>query len=172
VGRPHLFKPFSAIGFISFAFLLLGANLSAHDRELAVAEVVQSQAVAWNKGDAEAWGSAYTETSRFINILGILYDGRKANVARHAQLFETIFKGSHLVLEIDKLEFPSDDIALVDTILTLTGHQRTPPGIMESRQGELLTRMKYVVQLQSDGAWKIIAAQNTAISPVAVPRRK
>jgi len=146
--------------------------LQAKDLQSPIEYLVLSQAQAWNEGDAKLWGAAYTQDSTFINILGMYFNSRQKNEERHAHLFRTIFKDSHLTIEIEEIRNLSPTIVAVNAILILESYQKLPPGIVESSEGKLYTRMTYILQQQEDGAWQIVAAQNTAVSPIALPTEK
>ncbi len=135
-----------------------GANL-----ETSAKAIVERQETAWNSGDAEAWGADYTEDSTFVNIMGMRFSSRSENVARHALLFDTIFSDSTLEIKIVGLRPAGEAAAIMDTIMVLRGHERPPPGIPDTKPGALHTRMKYIL-IKSDDSWRIVSAQNTAIS--------
>lgn len=147
-----------------FILLLGSTSIWAESWDTEARALVDRQVAAWNAMDAEAWSADYTEDSDFINIMGTRFQDRAANKERHALLFGSLFRGSTLNAEIVRLRRLGEDGALVDVILILRGHQRPPPFLQNTSEGELRTRMKYVLQ-RIDGRWHIIAAQNTAISP-------
>jgi len=152
----------------SLIFPLLAQGREVASAESSLRELVDSQALAWNTGDAGAWGRAYTEQSRFVNILGMVFENRIENEERHQALFEGIFRGSQLAVTIEHLDFPAPTLAVLQVHMTLTGYLRLPPGISETEPGALHTRMQYLAQLSPDGSWCFLSAQNTAISPLAL----
>jgi hypothetical protein len=60
------------------------------------------------------------------------------------------------------------DAAVAELQFTLVGYSRLPPGVTESRPGQLMTRLITVLERRRE-RWVIVAAQNTAILPIAVP---
>ena len=131
-----------------------------------IRRLLGEQVAAWNAGDARAWGKDLVQDVDFINILGMHFQGRQATVQRHAELFDTLFKGSRLSMEVDRIRFLGDSAAIVTTTLKLTGYQHLPPGIHPSSDDDMLrTRMTYALVRNGDG-WHIVSVQNTAIMPM------
>ena len=145
----------------------------ARDRAVIRALVVDRMSEAWNTADADLWARTYLPDSEFMNIFGALYLDRRANRQRHADLFATVFQGSTLRQELRSLKFITDDVAIADLDQTLTDYKALPPwlktAITTSASGlipPLRTRMKHVLVRQSDNSWKIVATQNTAVTPL------
>ncbi len=130
--------------------------------------VVDSLPAAWNRRSASAWAAGFTEASGFTNILGMHFDNRAANEARHAELFATIFSESLLTAEVLDIRPIGRDAAVVETSFELVGYSRLPPGIEETSSGMLQTRLISVFE-RRNGQWMIVEAQNTAVSALAVP---
>jgi uncharacterized protein (TIGR02246 family) len=144
------------------ALLPLPATAAEDD---AVRSVLAEQTTAWNQHDAKAWTKDFTADVDFINILGMLFQGREEFEKRHAGLFGSIFKDSQLVVTVQKVRFLSPTSAVAETVHELRGYSRLPPGIPPTDStGLLRTRMKYVF-VQAAGKWLIVSAKNTAISP-------
>lgn len=122
---------------------------------------------AWNARNADAWVAGFGEGSTFTNILGMRFPDRAANQARHAQLFATIFARSRLEAEVGDVRRVGTDGAVAEVAFTLTGYDRLPPGVGETEPGILRTRLLTVLE-HRDGAWVVVAAQNTAVLPAAL----
>ncbi len=135
-----------------------------------LAHILEEQAAAWNRGDAAAWAAAFTDDADFVNIRGQVFAGRAAVAAQHARIFAGPFKGSHITITIRRSSEPAPGLALIETDQTVTHFAFLPPGIAPTAEGSLLTHMKYVAMAR-DGAWHLIAAQNTAALPEAAPPR-
>lgn len=129
--------------------------------------VLLSLPEAWNNRDASAWVANFDRASGFTNILGMHFPDRQANEARHATLFSTIFANSSLAAEILSVRAVGRAGAVAELEFTLVGYERLPPDVEETEPGVLRTRLITVLE-RSGGKWRVIAAQNTAILPVAV----
>ena len=75
--------------------------------------------------------------------------------------------------ELRSLKFITDDVAIADLDQTLTNYKALPPwlkaAIATSTSGPippLHTRMKHILVRQGDNSWKIVATQNTPITPL------
>lgn len=133
--------------------------------EAAIQRLLSEQAKAWNAHDAKAWGAPFTEDADFVNILGMLFQGRAEIEARHAALFRGIFSKSRVTVTIRKLQSLGATAALAETVHELRDYDRLPPGIRATdANGTLRTRLKYVLVLTGDG-WRISSAQNTSVLP-------
>jgi len=131
--------------------------------ESALLRLIAKQAEAWNRHDARAWSEPFLPQAEFVNILGMLLEGRAQIEKRHAELFNGIFSKSRVVVTPRKILSLGATSALVETIHELRDFTRLPPGLQPSdADGTLRTRMKYVMSLTPDG-WCVASAQNTAI---------
>lgn len=140
------------------------AQSTAKD-ESAIQAIVQSQADAWNRADAEAFGAHYAENGSFTNILGQQLYGRKAFIAQHALIFSTIYKGSHSSFSIGKIAFLRPDVALVDIDGLLSGARTLPPGMKAFEDGALHVKLQEVMT-RENGSWTIAAFHNVAVYPI------
>ncbi len=143
---------------------LAPALLLAESLEETAQAMMNRQVTGWNTMDAELWAADFTEDSDFVNIIGMHFTDRAQNVARHAFLFETIFRGSTLEADVLRVRRLTDDVALVHTRFYLRGHSANPPGVENTEPGMLKTHISFVLH-RIDGEWRIAAAQNTAIAP-------
>jgi len=149
------------------SFVSLGCEVEAVDPSPEISAIIGGLPAAWNSRDASSWVANFSSASDFTNILGMHFEDRAANEARHATLFETIFRESHLEAEVLEVRVLGDDAAIAEVGFRLVGYERLPPGVIETMPGELRTRLITVLELVGE-EWKIVAAQNTAILPVAV----
>lgn len=146
--------------------LLAGcARPSRPSAEPAIREALSRQAEAWNRHDARAWVTPFASDAEFVNILGMLLQGRSEIERRHAELFAGIFAHSSVVVATRKVRLLGDDAAVAETDYELRGYSRLPPGIgATDADGTLRTRLKYVWMRGPEG-WVIVSAQNTAVLP-------
>lgn len=155
----------------SLALLLLvgplaGCKGAPEPADAAIRQALAQQAEAWNRHDAKAWVAAFAEDADFVNIVGMLFQGRAEIERRHAQLFASIFAKSSVVITTRKVQALGDSAAVAETDYELRGYDRLPPGIVATdADGTLRTRLKYVWQRTAAG-WQIVSAQNTAVFPL------
>ena len=144
-----------------------------HDRtddRAAIAELVKALTTAWNNADAAAWADAYSEEAIFINIIGMVMEGREPIRAQHAGIWSSIYQGSELVQSIREIRFLGPDIAIADLDIRLSKIRELPPGMGSADHADdgaksLRTIMRHVLK-RSDGAWRIVASQNTVVAPI------
>jgi uncharacterized protein (TIGR02246 family) len=150
-------------GLVGFAGAGVGQTPS--DDETQIRAIVQSEADAWNRGDAEAFGEHYAENGSFTNVIGQHLEGRKAFIAQHAMIFSTIYKGSHNVFAVKKVTFLRPDVALVEIDGALTGANRLPPGLKAGEDGALHVNLLEVMTKEK-GSWWIAAFHNVGVYPL------
>jgi uncharacterized protein (TIGR02246 family) len=145
---------------------LLGCDASTSPpAEPAIRKALEQQAQAWNQHDAKAWSASFAEDADFVNILGMLFQGRQEIERRHADLFGSIFARSQVVVTTRKVRPVGKTGAVAETDYELRNYDRLPPGIRPTDpDGTLRTRLKYVWELEPEG-WRIVSAQNTAVLP-------
>ena len=120
--------------------------------------IVEKLEGAWNSGDSVAWASQFAYDADFIHILGGFFHG-SANIEHgHRVIFDTIYKGSHNNFKVEKSRFLGDRVALVFLVASLTWY-------LNGNEQHIQARPTLVAQKQSDGSWKIVAFQNTLITP-------
>ncbi len=124
-----------------------------------------AEQAAWNAGDSAAYADAFTDDADFVNIRGQIFTGKTAVQQQHARIFAGPYKGSTIKITVRLFNLLAPGAALVDTDQEVTGYTSLPPGIVPTSEGVLLTRFKYVVALQPDGAWKFVSGQNTSVLP-------
>lgn len=148
----------------------IGALSAASVSDTASADVTRilvEEEVAWNSGDAEAHGAHFANDCTFTNVLGMVFHGREAFIARHAELFRTIFSKSKMKQTIRRLHFPAENIAVVDVDIELTEFRAVPPGVQPPADGKLRTKLLQVL-LMRNGKWEIVAYHNVDLKPTPV----
>ncbi len=126
--------------------------------------IVEQLESAWNRGDSVAWADLFVEDADFVHILGGHFIGRISIERGHRTIFDTIYKGSTNKFVVEKVRFVGDQVAIVFVFATL---KLTTPGLPP----QLNARPTMVVQRQ-DGTWKIVAFQNTVVTPEGAPAGK
>lgn len=153
--------------------LLVGCKCKAPpgpSAEAAIRQALTQQAEAWNRHDAKAWVAPFAVDADFVNIVGMLLQGRAEIERRHAELFASIFAHSTVVVTTRKIQPLGNDGAVAETDYELRGYDRLPPGIHATdADGTLRTRLKYV-WVRKNGSWIVVSAQNTAVFPAPSSR--
>jgi uncharacterized protein (TIGR02246 family) len=134
------------------------------DEEQAVHKIVEQLESAWNRGDSEAWADLFAEDADFVHILGGHFTGRASIERGHRTIFDTIYKGSTNKFVVEKVRFVGDQVAIVFVFATL---KLTTPGMPP----QMSARPTLVVE-RRDGTWKIVAFQNTLVTPEGAPTGK
>ena len=154
-----------------FTFLLLPPMLFAQARpdEITVRQIIQEQVAAWNKGDAEVYSQHFATDGTFTNILGMFFTGHDAFRDRHDQVFKGIFRGTTKQEDVVSIKFWRPDVAVVETLQTVSGIQKFFPGTNPDTKGRLRTRLLQVF-VKNNGEWKIVVYHNVDVKPgVSVP---
>jgi uncharacterized protein (TIGR02246 family) len=161
------FRPFWAFFSIVMLCRLAGGQLQgAPEDAAAIKGIVQSQADAWNRGDAADFAARYSENGTFTNVIGQQIYGKAGFVAQHERIFTTIYKGSHNEFAIDKILFLRPDVAVVNIDGILKGATRVPPGLSAAEvNGEMHVKLQEVMTREKDGWW-IAAFHNVAVMPL------
>jgi len=131
----------------------------------AITDLVEQLTAAWNAADADAWAAPFLEDSVFINIIGMVIEGREANRAQHAAIWSSLYAGSTLAQSVRRIRLLGPDVALVDLDIVLSGIRELPPGAPRGRVGPdgkpaLRTIMRHALT-KENGRWMIAASQNT-----------
>ncbi len=146
--------------------LAFGQLQGAPEDAAAIKQVVQSQADAWNRGDAVAFAARYSENGTFTNVIGEQIYGKPGFVAQHQYIFSTIYKGSHNEFAIDKILFLRPDVAVVNIDGVLKGATRVPPGLSAAEvDGAIHVKLQEVMTKEKDGWW-VAAFHNVAVMPL------
>lgn len=121
--------------------------------EAAIRAIIQGCADAWTAGDAEAFGASFAEDVDYVVINGMYIKGREAVNAGHAHLFNTVYKGSRLILTVEDIRFVRPDVAIAHA-----------HGLNQTQHGEIAGRSTWVLA-HDNGTWEVAAFQNTPIAP-------
>lgn len=110
---------------------------------------------AWNRGDGEAFGEAYTDDATFVTIRGERLHGRTQIAGGHAGIFATIYAGSTNRMELIHTRQLAENVILA----TSTGTLDAPQGPLHG----VHTAMSTNVIIRSESQWLIAATHNTLI---------
>lgn len=135
------------------------------DVEDAILSLVAAQDAAWCEGDAAAFGASALPDVVFTNVVGMFSVGIEAFSAQHANIFSTIYRGSRLVQELVHVTMAAENVAIVDTLASVTGYHQLPPGAAPIN-GALQTRLEQVL-VRRNGAWCVQSFHNVAVNAAA-----
>jgi uncharacterized protein (TIGR02246 family) len=113
--------------------------------EAAVRDILKEEVTAWNNGDANAYSRHFAEDGTFTNLLGMFFQGREAFRERHEQIFHGAYCGSTKQSDIASLRFVRPDVAIVESLQTVSGFQKLLPGTSADAKGRLRTRLLQVL---------------------------
>jgi uncharacterized protein (TIGR02246 family) len=125
--------------------------------------LIHEQMRAWARSDPEGYASTAGSDLAFTNIMGQRFVGRQAFVDIHRRRFETMFAGSTLEAQTERLQFLGPDVAVVELLLRLKGMRAAPPGIRTDADGTLRTRLLEVFE-RRDGEWILVVCHNVAVA--------
>jgi uncharacterized protein (TIGR02246 family) len=148
------------------AVVLLATLLNAQNTpdEAPLRKIIQDEMTAWNKGDAEAYSQHFATDGTFTNLTGMFFAGREAFRDRHDQILKTVYRGSTKQEDIVSIKFVRTDVAIVETLQTITGIQKMLPGTTADAKGRLRTRLLQVM-VKDGGEWKIATYHNVDVKP-------
>ncbi len=135
------------------------------DSRAAIQKVIDAEDAAWEAGDATAFCDAALPDVVFTNIIGMFSVGIEPMKAQHARIFSTIYKGSKVSQTITNVKWVRPDVAIVDTLTSVTGFNQLPPGA-EPIGGALRTRLEQVMVFEG-GRWRVASFHNVTINPAA-----
>ena len=140
-------------------------NICSEVRD-AIRAILAKQDRSWSVGDAAAFAGSAAPDIVFTNVMGIFSVGRAPFEAHHARIFASNFKGSRLEQSLVHIALVRPDVAIVDTLLDLTGYSHLPPG-SEGVDGVFKTRSEQVMVLE-DGRWWVASFHNVPVNPVVL----
>jgi len=115
----------------------------------------------WNKRDARSLANLFAEKADFVNVVGIWWENRASIFKAHDYGLKVIFKNSELKTMKIKVNYLSENVALVHSRMRLVGQTAhgdvTAPGVR-------FNIFTFVLQKTKQG-WKCVSAHNTDIIP-------
>jgi uncharacterized protein (TIGR02246 family) len=147
---------------LALLVVVLTANLFAagsSEDEAAIRALEARQPEAWNRHDAKAYASLFTEDGDCVNIVGWWWKGRAEIEQKLTDAYVYVFKESTLTIANVDIRFLTSDTAVAHVRWTMTG-ARTPSGLPVPQQGI----QTHLLQKQH-GQWLIAAFQNTLSVP-------
>jgi uncharacterized protein (TIGR02246 family) len=96
--------------------------------EAAIRDILKEEVAAWNKGDANAYSQHFAKDGTFTNLLGMFFQGREAFREGHEQIFRGTYRGSTKQVDLVSLKIVCPNVAIVETLQTVTGLPEAPSG--------------------------------------------
>ena len=128
----------------------------------AVRRVAEEVGEAWARQDAKAVGAHYTEDADYVNIMGLVLEGRKAIEVRHAEIFTTVLRGSHANFEVRSVRVLSPEVAVADVNGAVMDVKQAPAGLTLDSDGSIRSRIKHIL-VKRDGRWVVVSTQTTQV---------
>src|SRR5690606_23244028 len=107
----------------------------------------------------------YDENVVFIQPTGFVMNGRAAVQGMHAGLFAGPGAQSSIEITIQRVEFLTGTLAVVDLTLDLTGFAGLAPGLRATSPGLFRSQVRWIAKKRA-GDWLIVGAQMTPVPPV------
>jgi len=151
-----------------FAFVAL--TIAGHSAaqtpsdQAAIRKIVQDEITTWNKGDAVGYSKDFATKGTFTNIRGQFFTGYDGFLKQHQVIFDGIFKNTTLNQRVVSLEFVRPDVAVVQTVTTVSGMAQAPTGVSRDAKGRIRTRLLQIVAKEGR-VWKIVTYHNTDVKP-------
>jgi uncharacterized protein (TIGR02246 family) len=133
----------------------------AGERKLEVDDVQSITAIvkqlegAWNAADAAAFAAPFAQGADFVHILGAHYQGRETIQQGHQQIWDTIYKGSRTVYQIERIRMVRPDVAIVFVLSTVTMDGGGEQKVIQARPT--------MVMEKTGNLWQIVTLQNTLV---------
>jgi uncharacterized protein (TIGR02246 family) len=146
---------------LAFLFTLpeisFSATVSRDEEEIRDLETRQQEA--WNKHDAKAYASLFTENGDCVNVVGWWWKGRAEIEQKLAAAYAFVFRESVLTITDVDVRLLAPTVAIAHVRWTMTG-ARTPQHYAKVEQG-----IQTQILIKSEGKWLIAAFQNTTAIP-------
>ena len=110
---------------------------------------------AWNKKDAKAFASIFSEDADFTNVIGKSAHGRNEIEKFHEPGFKTKWKTSYQKITKSKVRFIKPDVAAVDAWWELSGLKNADGQDMPQRKGLL-----NLIMTRNGDTWLITVMHN------------
>lgn len=131
----------------------------AADRR-AIKALLEALAEAWNRHDAAAYAGAFADDADYVLFDGTHSRGRRAILRLHRYLFETVLRGSQLMLEgHPRARFINGHIAVavIEGAIVMPWQRRS-----KRRKRSIQTYML----VKSREGWQVAAYSTTRIRPI------
>jgi uncharacterized protein (TIGR02246 family) len=152
---------FAIVTLLVFLFSLpqisSATTVSKDEEEIRNLETRQQEA--WNKHDAKAYASLFTENGDCVNVVGWWWKGRAEIEEKLTAAYAFVFRESVLTITDVDVRLLKPTVAIAHVRWTMTG-ARTPQGYAKVQQG-----IQTQALIKLDGKWLMAAFQNTTAMP-------
>ncbi|MCY7311557.1 MAG: SgcJ/EcaC family oxidoreductase [Bacteroidota bacterium] len=133
---------------------------------IAIDNILKEEVVSWNNGDAKTYSKHFATNGTFTNVLGFFAVGYTIFYERHDQIFKGPFKGTLLMQDLVSFRFLSSDIAVVETLSSVSGFAAGSPFKVTNldEKGRLRTRLLQIF-VRTGNDWTIASYHNTDVKP-------
>jgi uncharacterized protein (TIGR02246 family) len=122
--------------------------------EQAIRTIVSTMEAGWNNKNGESFSSVFADVHDYIVVNGFYFPGftRQGNAAAHQGLFNGVYKTVDIRLNVDKISFVRNDLALIHVLGGSYQKGTTPPA-------DPMIIMTILAEKKND-SWKIISFHN------------
>lgn len=152
--KKHLLIIASLFIFANFANAQTGGKYA--EDEKAIRQIVTNLTDAWAAGDGAKWADQFTDDVDYTVWNGLYSSGREENRKGHQMIFDTFYKNTKLNIEIRKIRFLRDDVAIVHMFASVIKKDEKP-------QNDSPETSPMMVLSRENGKWRIVAFQNTPV---------
>ncbi len=128
-----------------------------------VTDLLTSQALAWQAGDAAAFTERATPDIVFTNVVGMFSLTKDEFVAQHERIFGSLYRDTSIRQIVERVTPLGSDTVLVNTYVKIDGAIQSPPGVVPI-QGVIHLRVAQLL-VRRDSEWRIAAYTNIAVRP-------
>ena len=141
---------------LTLCSIAVSQNTTKHSKdEAAIRAIFANLNDAWTKGDAQLWGSQFAKDADFTAWMGVYVKGREVITSEHGRIFQTIYKGTKLRLNVRSIRFLRNDVAVVHAEGSVVKKEEEFPSTPQVVPAAILTKEK--------GQWQIAVFQNTRV---------
>lgn len=131
----------------------------------ALRALIATYVSSWNRADAAALGEAYTPTGDLIIPTGEVNDGPQAIAAFYASAFAAGYKGSTGEATLDRIKFPTPDVAVLDGTWAIRGARDAQGNATPPERG-----IYCAVVIRTGSRWRIVSLrEQTSATALKTP---
>jgi uncharacterized protein (TIGR02246 family) len=146
------------VAFAILAVAVSGVQASQQADEEEIRKIQARWDDAWNRHDIKALSALVAEDVRFVNVAGVVLNGRDEFEKLQARTHATQFKDSERTVTATDIKFLSADIAVAHVAWGMRGDKDADGTPRPPRNGVMMQ-----VLAKRGGVWTIVAVQNTNV---------